>query len=320
MRKCIYLLCLPLFSFLFSFAAPKIQLSAISGIWFNSSSWNLNRLPANGDTIVVPPLTTLVVSGDLSLSNVHIRIYGTVSLLNLNTQINLDGQSDIMVYGQGIIQGSLASQKIRIAGFNEYQGNMAPVLGPTYANAFTGGFQYTVLPVRFLGFQVARRNNNVLVNWSTTQEINASGYELERSLDANTWTRIATIPAMGNSQNINNYSYTDPYTSASTVYYRLKQVDGDGKFTYTLVKAAEPLGNGQGITLAALPNELVLHFSRELGTAVSIRLISLGGQVLQEQQVAPASGQIVLSTHFKGHYLVAVSNGNDLSFAQQVIL
>lgn len=316
--KCIYLLCLALISFVFSFASPKIHQSSFYGVWSTASSWDLNRIPANGDTIIIPSTDTLVISNDLNLSNVHLRIYGLLKIINLNTQINLDNQSDIVIYAAGMIKGSLASQKIRIANFNIYQGNTAAVAGPTFANASSGGFQYSVLPVKFLGFNVARKNNDATIQWSTSEEINASGYEVERSFDANNWSKIAYMVA-SKSSNINNYSYTDKNAVTKPVYYRIKQVDVDGKFTYTAIKSITVDYNSQ-VSVAAIQNKVVLQFPQEIKTGVFVRIVSLGGQVISEQRIEQAFGQIILRTNVKGNYIVSVSNGNDVNVARQVII
>jgi len=315
-----YSLVIALITFSFSFAAPKIQLANSYGIWAYSQSWDLSRVPANGDTIVIPTNSTLVVTNDVALNNVHVRVYGKLALINNNSQINFDSQSDIVVFASGRIEGDQASQKIRIGGNTVYQGNKAAITGPSMASVASVGFQSGVLPVKFLGFNVARKANDVLIQWSTSEEVNAYKYELERSFDAANWNTISYITAAGNSNNVNNYSYTDKGVGSKTAYYRVKQVDRDGKYSYTSVRSIKIDGSNAEIKLASMQNRLVLQFPQEIKNGVSVRLVSLNGQVVKEQRIEQAFGQVILNTNIKGNYVVSVSNGQDVNIARQMML
>jgi hypothetical protein len=317
--KHIYSLAIALIAFTFSFANPRITLTAANGNWTSSSSWDLNRCPSSGDTIVIPANKTLNIGNDLVLTDVHVRISGTVNISNSNTQINIDKQSDIVVYEGGTIQGNLASQKIRLDGLIVYQGNNPAIFGPATA-ASSLGFQSVILPVKFLGFNVARKGSDVLIQWSTSEEVNAFRYELERSFDATNWNAISYISAAGNSNNVNSYSYTDKSVGSKTVYYRVKQVDRDGKFSYTSVRSIKTDVTNADIKLASVRNELVLQFPQEVKNGVTVRIVSFNGQVVKEQRIEQAFGQVVLHINVKGNHVVSVSNGQDVNVARQLML
>lgn len=318
--KHIFCLAIALISFFIAFANPRITLTATNGNWTSSSNWDLNRSPSSGDTIVIPANKTLNIGNDLVLSNVHVRISGTVNITNKNAQISIDNLSDIVLYEGGKIQGSLASQKIRLNGLVVYQGNNPAIIGPAIASALTTGFQSVILPVKFLGFSVARKGSDVLVQWSTSEEVNASRYELERSFDAATWNAIGNISAAGNSSDVNNYSYTDRNVSSGTAYYRIKQVDRDGKYTYTAVRSVQTNGGNAAVGLASMQNRLVLQFPQEIKNGVTVRIVSYQGQVVKEQRIEQAFGQVVINTNLKGNYVISLSNGRDLNIARQLIL
>lgn len=89
-----------------------------------------------------------------------------------------------------------------------------------------------VLPVRLLSFNGERKNSKNLLSWKTSDEINFKEYLLERSIDGINYNVISTIPAKGATSN--NYEYSDDYAASSgIIYYRLKQIDIDGKFQYS---------------------------------------------------------------------------------------
>jgi len=93
------------------------------------------------------------------------------------------------------------------------------------------------LPVKYVMFTGTVVKNDVKLNWITATEINNKGFEVERSLDARTFTSIGFVKGVENSRNINKYRFDDlnAFTSqrTSVLYYRLRQVDLDGKFTYS---------------------------------------------------------------------------------------
>ncbi len=90
----------------------------------------------------------------------------------------------------------------------------------------------TPLPVTLLNFEAACENGLVVLNWSTTAEINNDYFVIEKSTDAINFFPIATVQGNGNSNTVLSYTYTDETPNYATTYYRLKQVDFDGKFEY----------------------------------------------------------------------------------------
>lgn len=92
------------------------------------------------------------------------------------------------------------------------------------------------LPVELLYFEGELVNDKVQLQWATASEMNSAHFDVERSEDGSRFVSIAKLPAKGNSAVTNRYNYTDAMAS-STSYYRLKQVDIDGKFNLSKVIA-----------------------------------------------------------------------------------
>ena len=93
------------------------------------------------------------------------------------------------------------------------------------------------LPVTLISFLANLNNQLVDVKWSTSMEINSSKYFIERSIDAINFNSIATTAAAGNSLTTKNYAIQDDVSAiaSSLVYYRILQVDVDGKKSYSKV-------------------------------------------------------------------------------------
>jgi hypothetical protein len=93
-----------------------------------------------------------------------------------------------------------------------------------------------ILPVELLAFTASVKNSEVQLFWSTASELNNRGFEIERSVnDNNNFVTVGFVDGKGSSSEINYYSFLDnPQLSrANQIYYRLKQVDFDGTFSYS---------------------------------------------------------------------------------------
>ena len=91
------------------------------------------------------------------------------------------------------------------------------------------------LPVTLIDFRARLVENQMMITWTTTQETNASHFELERSLDARHYEVIGKINAIGNSVSTAPYLYVDASfpSSVEMIYYRLRAVDADGSFSHS---------------------------------------------------------------------------------------
>lgn len=93
------------------------------------------------------------------------------------------------------------------------------------------------LPIQFITFNAKCKKGRIELSWITSSETNNDFFTIERSTDAIDWETIETIDGTGKSNTPQEYSYMDtPYGilySGQAFYYRLKQIDYDGDFTYS---------------------------------------------------------------------------------------
>jgi len=93
-----------------------------------------------------------------------------------------------------------------------------------------------IVPVELLAFTASVRNSEVELLWSTASELNNMGFEIERSIDnQDNFVTVGFVEGKGSSTEINYYSFTDrpQVNGVNQLYYRLKQVDFDGTFSYS---------------------------------------------------------------------------------------
>ena len=93
------------------------------------------------------------------------------------------------------------------------------------------------LPVELMDFNVGMVGENVGCSWLTSSERNSDYFDVENSTNGFDWLSKGTVQAAGNSMQLMSYSFLDESPSNGQNYYRLKQVDIDGKYTYSEIKS-----------------------------------------------------------------------------------
>lgn len=94
-------------------------------------------------------------------------------------------------------------------------------------------------PVEMTSLTASANDKTVELNWSTATEVNNYGFDVERSFNKAEWTKVGFVEGKGNSNTVSKYSFKDAEVPAAKAFYRLKQVDLDGKFEYSEVLAVE---------------------------------------------------------------------------------
>jgi hypothetical protein len=148
-----------------------------------------------------------------------------------------------------------------------------------------------IIPVTLVNFYGNYAgNNNVDLNWSTTTEINSANFIIERSYDGRLFTPVSVIPAAGNSTAAKYYHSSDHPSSTAVIYYRIKIIDRDGRFTYSNVIALRCTNNN--ITLFPNPahDRIELSFQSGLAGKAAMSLYSSSGAVIKDLVIPAAEG------------------------------
>jgi hypothetical protein len=160
----------------------------------------------------------------------------------------------------------------------------------------------TILPVKFSSFDVNASDNTNNLVWNVGVEENLSGYEVERSADGRSFSRIAFVNAAGSSR----YAYADSKISG-TVYYRITSVDVDGRFGYSPVVAVK---NGDAsVVLNAFPMPVISDVTIQHAKATKGSLITISsveGRTIKSITPAAGAQQTVInfSSLNKGVYML----------------
>ena len=183
------------------------------------------------------------------------------------------------------------------------------------------------LPVTLLYF-TAKKNtvSSALLNWKTSQEINAASFEVERSVDAIFFTKIGLVHAAGNSLIPVEYFFTDNNPAKGMNYYRLKQIDVDARFVYSPARVVMFDGlNAATVKYYPNPTNGILNIeisSINVNETAVINITNEAGIVVNQYRIASISGnkiQINLSRYAKGTYFIQVRTPT-LNSTQRVVL
>jgi glucose/arabinose dehydrogenase len=167
--------------------------------------------------------------------------------------------------------------------------------GEVYAVLYSSGTIQMVmdaqegpLPVTLTAFRATAIDNTVNLSWQTASEVNLAGYDIEMSRDGNSFERVGTVAAK-NSLDGDRYEYPHIPGLLGTLYYRLKMIDADGRFSFSQTAAVNLnpdqskgfifpslIRNGQQLS-AWLPEGFeTLELSTMAG--VRLRVINLSGR------------------------------------------
>lgn len=169
------------------------------------------------------------------------------------------------------------------------------------------------LPVELLDFSGEMVGTTLQLNWQTASELNNEGFEIERSPNGESWETIGFVAGTGTSSESTEYSFLDSSPIAGESYYRLRQIDFDGNYSYSKRILVEPSPDQ---TLSFYPNPVrhTLHLSGIEATQISI--LDLTGKLLF--QVPGTQAEIDLSHLPNGLYFLRWQ-GNNRTWTKKII-
>lgn len=217
--------------------------------------------------------------------------------------------SDGLIYGGTQTSGSSDGGtvfKINLdgTGFTVIQNFSSPAEGQGVYSLIDLNGSFVVLPVQFLTFTAQKKDQSVLLSWETATEQNSDYFELEKSPDGNSFTTIGKIKARGNSNSIAGYSFSDVHPFRGNNFYRLKQLDVDGSFSYSKLVSVK-FENSTKVTIAPNPvtDQLIirLHNNNDFASA---SIFDASGKLVMKQNISSMNIRIDIHHLPKGWYVL----------------
>ena len=295
---------------IFEAGVGQVALNTSSGVYQRSSK-----------VVSITPTTannTVTYEASLYFTNEELAIWGVnklnLKILKVNEGVDL---STTITGTQATLVSPTVVDNSATKGYVEYKGN------------FTGFSKFllvsptTVLPITLLNFEASILQKNAVLNWSTSQEIDNTGFSIERSTDGIIFKNIGWVAGNGTSNVINHYKFIDNELQAGTVYYyRLKQVDVNNRFSFSKIISLQY--NGSFVDIATiLPNPIkdVLQIKLNKNWQnIEYSIYDASGRLIAQKMLVKSDNVIIVNSDnwAKGSYqLVLMING--VKFSHQFL-
>ncbi len=175
------------------------------------------------------------------------------------------------------------------------------------------------LPLVWGNFSVEAKSGQAVLKWSTLQEENTSHFVVEHSLNGISFNAIGTVSARGNSTYTSAYSFVDakPDLSKDNIY-RIKQVDIDGRSTYSAIRSVRVYGKASAIVAAPNPVRNGLQLTVRLEN-IQVVLSDMNGNAIRTLKLQPGLHRVDMESLPKGVYHLAVYQDGIRLETQQIL-
>lgn len=176
-----------------------------------------------------------------------------------------------------------------------------------------GGIAYsglTVLPVKLISFNAKYNKEAVTIDWTTATEINNSHFEIQRSNNKKDWVVVGTVKGNGNSTTTIKYSFSDKVGKLTgEIYYRLNQIDFDGKNELSNIRVVS-LNNTKLNIGKVYPNPANDFVKVNINTEgdYTIRILDINGKEMLKQNGSSNIETLNIADIPAGTYLIKIEN------------
>lgn len=226
-------------------------------------------------------------------------ISGITNLTNAQEAVTTTG-------GNATSVGGSVSYSVGQIGFTSFDSTTNAGIQQAFDNSIS-------LPITGLTLNAIKKGNEVVVQWETTSETNSSHFIVQRSTTTNSISdSVGKVFAKGNSNILSKYYWIDKLPSKGVNYYKLKQVDKDGKFVYSATVA---VNFETGIIVSCYPNPTTSSIKLDIGTnnfkSYFYEIYSLSGKLLQKAMIANTVTTINMEAMQAATYIIKVTNNKN---------
>lgn len=176
----------------------------------------------------------------------------------------------------------------------------------------------SILPQTVINFNAQKQSNDAILSWATTNNLAFDHFDIQRSADGSTWSRIGQTTANDNNASQNNYSFVDYAPLNGSDYYRIASITLNGQYFYSEVKLLQ-FGSGGQWSVSMYPNPVtsggVVNIQSNEPLQM-IRVFDINGKLVMIKNMATGDSQgashyaLNTSNLSTGLYMVQVANSN----------
>jgi hypothetical protein len=186
-----------------------------------------------------------------------------------------------------------------------------------------------VLPVNLVSFNATKIDSSSRLDWTTGSEHNNRLFEVERSTDAVSFNKIGTVDGAANSTTSLQYTFNDYAPAPGINFYRLRQVDFDGKATYSRVVSVDfggPVENDFKVYPNPARGSFTIHLGNWTPQTLHLRMVSMTGETVYERNLSgdQMKDNVITVPRFTvmgpGLYIVYLKDGAGATRTAKVLL
>lgn len=228
------------------------------------------------------------------------------------------GLAAYYTFNQGVTDGDntgLTTVVDQAGGNNGTMTNFA--LSGTTSNFIGQQNALEILPVRWQSFTAQVVSGQVMLNWSTAQEMNNRDFRVEHSTDQNNWTAITTMAGAGNSNSTRRYQYLHETPASGRNFYRIRQTDMDGSYSFTEIRSVSISKTQTALRIMGNPvSNGVLRFSLLTEGAQQVTLYHADGRAVWSGKLGTGVHEVRTAGLAKGTYLLRCAAGSEQVFVR----
>lgn len=179
---------------------------------------------------------------------------------------------------------------------------------PSFSHFVIHPITISPLPIQLINFDALLNNNQVDIKWTTTSEVNNDYFTVQRSKDGKNWSDIEKVDGAGNSSSPINYFTIDKNPLIGTSYYRLKQTDFDGHYSYSDIKVVSYTIESSIVILYPNPSNGIITIESSSDELSDIKIYNAIGQEVSNltvlNQIDETKIVIDISTLANGVYFI----------------
>lgn len=274
-----------------------------AGTGTSNPSWLADPYLITGKAIHVQADNNANYEITLYYTNAEMAAWGSPSNLNMlkssSAITSITGSSGLLIKENGVdltatSNASMYAYTTQFTGFSSFVVTDAP--------------SSAVLPIELISFTGKSEEDGNLLEWRTASELNNKEFELERSPDGVTFSTIAKLSGKGTTLEEQQYQHLDKKPLVGVGYYRLKQVDFDGKFSYSdIVSLAYHLN---GIEFKISPNPATENISVPNVEGDVVSVFNSDGKLVHQEIFSSSNATLHCKNWPVGIYFVRLENAD----------
>jgi len=179
------------------------------------------------------------------------------------------------------------------------------------------------LPVNLKAFKArAETRNKVKIFWTTEYEKDNGYFDIERSVDGINFTKTGRIPGMNNNGLLTDYYYYDLNAMKGISFYRLKQVDIDGKFSYSPIERVNNSETDNSFDVYPNPatgNSFKINLLKNTSAGTELLVFDQAGRLQLKQELSNSNTINIQHRLPAGMYTIKV-NDKDINTTKKLVI